>query len=74
MRDASPADRKRGFQTHAFVFVVSIIVLFIINYFTGTDYIWAFWPLLGWGIGLLGHWWFVMGPGAARSDVSERQG
>ena len=45
-------------------FVPGIIVMFIINYFTGPTYWWALWVLLGWGIGLLAHWWFVLGPGA----------
>ena len=75
MRDASPADRKRGFQFHALSFVVGIIAVFIINYFTGPQYLWALWVLLGWGIGILAHWWFVLGPGAAKSpDAGERQG
>ena len=56
-------NRQRGFQVHAFVFVVSMAVQIAINAYFGAPY-WFVWPLLGWGIGLIAHWWFVLGPGS----------
>ncbi len=41
MRDVSPAHSTRGFQPHAASFVVGIIALFIINYFTTPSYYWG---------------------------------
>ena len=45
----------RGFYVHATVFVAVNILLHIINFATSPGMYWAFWPLLGWGIGLLAH-------------------
>lgn len=44
----------KGFYGHVLSYVLTIPFLFFINYQT-TDYIWAWWPALGWGIGLLMH-------------------
>jgi len=57
MKDLSPAERQQGFRIHAMVFVPVMIVLIIINLWTG-GYYWFPWVLLGWGIGLLAHWFF----------------
>ncbi len=56
-------DGKLGFRIHAATFVPVIALLFVINTLIG-GYVWAIWPLLSWGTGLLAHWWFVLGPGA----------
>jgi len=45
----------RGFYIHVAVFVAVNIVLHVINVVTTPKVYWAFWPLLGWGIGLLAH-------------------
>lgn len=45
----------RGFYAHLIQYCVIIPVLFGINLFTNPFYIWAFWPMLGWGIGLVFH-------------------
>ena len=75
MRDVSQAHGRRGFQAHAASFVVGIIALFIINYFTTPSYYWALWCLLGWSIGLFAHYWFVLGPGAGKSyEADGKQG
>ena len=44
----------KGFYSHAISYALTIPVLFIINVQT-TDYMWAWWPAMGWGIGLLLH-------------------
>ena len=63
MMQQTGSDRRRGFQIHAFVFVVGIAVMTALNLYLGEPY-WFYWPLLGWGIGIVAHWWFVLGPGA----------
>lgn len=55
MKKLSIAQETLGFRIHAITFVPGMVALFIINYFTGKPY-WVLWVLLGWGVGLLGHW------------------
>lgn len=45
----------KGFYSHAINYVVVLTVLFIINFLTTPEYIWALWASLGWGIGLVSH-------------------
>ena len=54
MKDASPAERKLGFQIHAFVFVVTLVLLVALNIWTGPPY-WVLWVVLGWSVGLVAH-------------------
>ena len=61
MMHISQASQVRGFRIHALVFVLTMILLAAINIATGEPY-WVFWSLLGWGIGLVAHWAFVLGP------------
>ena len=67
MKNATPAQQKLGFNIHAFVFVVTMVLLAAINLWKGAPY-WVLWVLLGWGIGLLAHWFFVLGPGAEKPE------
>jgi hypothetical protein len=64
MTAAPSASPRRGFHIHAVVFVLTMILLTAIDLATGEPW-WVYWPLLGWGLGLAAHWWFVLGPGAA---------
>jgi 2TM domain len=45
----------RGFYLHVAVFVAVNILLHLINFVATPKVYWAFWPLVGWGIGLLAH-------------------
>ena len=45
----------KDFYTHLTSYVLVITLLFIINFITGTGYIWAWWPAMGWGIGIISH-------------------
>ncbi|OAN11479.1 XRE family transcriptional regulator [Photobacterium jeanii] len=42
----------KGFYSHLLTYVLVIGMLFAINLFTSPDDIWAWWPAMGWGIGL----------------------
>jgi 2TM domain-containing protein len=57
------AEMLQGYYTHLLVYVVVNTGLFFINLFTrGNDGGWWFyWPLLGWGIGLMIHTMVVFG-------------
>lgn len=52
-----------GFYIHCFVYVIVGLLLVLINVLTGGD-MWAQWPIIGWGIGVLGHAYgaFVIAP------------
>lgn len=69
MTPLSPAGRRLGVHIHAFVFVVAMLLQAAINLWTGPPF-WVLWVLLGWGAGLLSHWWFVLGPGARRNELT----
>ena len=47
--------KKNEFRAHLASYVVIIAFLFIINLLTSPGYLWAAWPALGWGIGLVFH-------------------
>jgi len=69
MKDATPAQKKLGFRIHAITFVPGIVALVIVNLLIGSPY-WVQWVLLGWGIGLFCHWFFVLGPGARKAETT----
>ncbi|MDE2785701.1 MAG: 2TM domain-containing protein [Chloroflexota bacterium] len=49
------ARAKMGFYQHLLVYVVVNGFLLALNLLTGPGSLWFYWPLLGWGIGLLAH-------------------
>jgi hypothetical protein len=51
----------KGFYIHLFFYVFVNLVLFLINMVTSTKSLWFYWPLFGWGIGLLVHAFSVWG-------------
>lgn len=69
MKKGTLSERKLGFRIHAIVFVLSMALLLVINLWTGSPY-WILWVLLGWGIGVFAHWWFVLGPGAGKAGTT----
>lgn len=68
MKNASQSEKQFGLRIHALVFVPGIIVLVVVNLFTGAPY-WILWVLLGWGIGLLAHWLSVRLQKAGRREM-----
>ncbi|MBU2581589.1 MAG: 2TM domain-containing protein [Alphaproteobacteria bacterium] len=58
MKLVKPMDkllRDQGFLIHLIVYISVMILLFIIDMMTSPGSYWFQWPLLGWGIGVLGH-------------------
>jgi len=45
----------KSFQAHLFSYLVIMPLLAVLNYFTSPENIWAIWPALGWGAGVLMH-------------------
>jgi hypothetical protein len=59
-RPASATSRRPsvaaiGWRTHLGSYLAMIAGLWLIWALTGGGYPWPIWPMLGWGIGLLGH-------------------
>ena len=48
-------EEKKGFLSHFIIYIVVNAVLVIIWATTSRGYPWFFWPLGGWGIGLIFH-------------------
>lgn len=46
---------RRSVQAHLLTYVVINAGLFALDWFTDGRIDWAWWPLLGWGIGLFAH-------------------
>jgi len=44
-----------GFYIHLAVYVVVNVLLVAINLMCSPQYLWFFWPLCGWGIGIFFH-------------------
>ena len=59
--------KKRDFATHVVVYVLVNAFLVAIWAFTGADFFWPIFPILGWGIGLGANAWDVYG----RKPISE---
>jgi hypothetical protein len=57
---------KIGFYIHLLVFVLVNAGLAAINYGNDREHLWFVWPLLGWGIGVLGHGLIVFAGPSAR--------
>ncbi|MFM7085213.1 MAG: 2TM domain-containing protein [Hyphomicrobium sp.] len=44
-----------GFRAHLVVYLSVNAFLIILNLLGNSQHLWFYWPLLGWGIGLLAH-------------------
>jgi len=53
----------RGFYTHLVIYVLVNTLLFLINIMASPDVLWFYWPLLGWGVGVVVHVFYVFGFG-----------
>lgn len=45
----------KGFYGNLVSYIVVNIGLMVVNLLTSPHYLWFFWPMLGWGIGVLFH-------------------
>ncbi len=54
-RARKQVEEIKGFYGHLTSFVVVMLFLLFINLRYSPQYLWFFWPLLGWGLGLFFH-------------------
>lgn len=62
-------EEKKGFYKHLGTYVIVITFLFLLNVFSSAGHLWFVYPALGWGIGLVSHYFRVFGlPGMGGSE------
>jgi len=54
-RAKEQVERLRGFYSHLVVYVIVNTGLLILNMVASPKNLWFYWPLLGWGIGIIAH-------------------
>jgi len=52
---------KKEFYEHLTVFAVMSVFFFLLNALTAFGSWWFYWPILGWGLGVLFHYFEVFG-------------
>jgi len=62
----------KGFYSHLATYSGVIGLLFLIDLMTGGVW-WFYWPLLGWGIGIVVHAFRVFGAGWLGSDWEQKK-
>ena len=50
------AEANVSFYRHLFIYILVNTGLLIIDFFDNKKFDWAFFPMLGWGVGLLSHY------------------
>jgi hypothetical protein len=64
--------RKRvEFKVHLITYCIVIGALWMIWFFTGSNYPWPVWPMAAWGIGLIFHFMFEYKPAKFLSEEEE---
>ncbi|WP_203292605.1 2TM domain-containing protein [Luteirhabdus pelagi] len=48
-------EKLKGFYWHLSIYLLFIPVFLWLNYVSNTSFPWALFPIIGWGIGLIGH-------------------
>jgi len=54
-------EAKREFRMHVVTYLVVNAFLVVIWAITSRGYFWPIWPMAGWGVGLVLHWWSTFG-------------
>jgi uncharacterized membrane protein len=54
-RAKKQVEEIKGFYSHLLSYILVIAVLIFINLKYTPQYLWFFWPMFGWGIGLFFH-------------------
>lgn len=47
--------QNNGFRVHFIIYVVVNVLLIVLNLVMSPDKLWFYWPLIGWGIGIIAH-------------------
>ena len=66
-------DEIKGFYGNLVAYCVIIPFLIFINYRTSWDHKWFFYPMFGWGLGIVIQWFMVFGYGSEWEDRKIRE-
>jgi hypothetical protein len=71
----NPEDAKAGFRANLFSYIMVITMLWIICFATGSykHHLWAIYPTLGWGLGLIGHYAAAFGAQRDKATPSVKE-
>ncbi len=47
--------KLRGFYAHLIQYAIGVVLFFTINLWTSPQHLWAIYPTMGWGVGVLFH-------------------
>jgi hypothetical protein len=47
--------QDRGFRFHLALYIAVNLLLIVLNFTLSPNKLWFYWPLLGWGIGIIAH-------------------
>jgi len=67
----------KGFYSHLLVYIFVNLFLILFNLIASSDHYWFWWPLLGWGVGVVAHGVSVfgirgiLGPGWEQRKIRE---
>lgn len=66
---------QKKFYQHLTSYITTMLFLVAINWLSTPSYWWFVWPALGWGMGLVGHYFqaFGMPGGAGTAEWEEKQ-
>lgn len=60
---------KKEFYQNLTSYAVMSVFFVVLNFLTSPSYWWAMWPILGWGLGIVFHYFETFGyPGAKHSE------
>jgi len=61
--------RNLGFKIHFAAYAAVNLLLLVVNLLTTPHHLWFFWPLIGWGIGIVAHGMAISYSGRRRAPV-----
>ena len=64
--------KVKDFWAHFWSWAITSIFLLALNLFTSPGYLWAFFPIAGWGLGLAFHYFDVFGYPGFSKDWEEK--
>lgn len=48
-------EKLKDFYSHLTIYLLFVPIFIAINYFGGSNFPWAIFPIVGWGLGISGH-------------------
>jgi hypothetical protein len=65
--------KQSDFRSHLLIYVLVNLFLVVIWFMSGASFFWPVFPIFGWGIGLLAHWWDAYRGDGLSEDRIQRQ-